>query len=314
MRTVHEFTKKISDLLNAGLSLQQSLDSVSSMRGCSPAVRKASHSLAKLLEEGNPLSAAFRQCAEIDFPELYVSFISSCEENGKLAQTFSFLLAQEEKKSEHRNKILGVSVYPAFVVFAAFAGSILLLSFSDTLSPGIGTSDKASLQSGSFTGLVSANSFLVFAVAGLVFALRKIFSANSYLDVYRIIDFSLGSGMNLYDALKSALLCAGKNHGLKNKIICVLHELESGSPASHAFAKLGEKIRPYFETAERTGSLSAAVRELLCAEEKAQGGREKLCSDLIEPAVLCLIAVYIIILLKTVVSPLLFSYGIEEII
>ena len=72
MRELHQFIKKLSDLLNAGLSLQQSLESISAMKGCKMSVRKASLSVAQFLYQGNSLAAAFRQCEEIEFPEHYL--------------------------------------------------------------------------------------------------------------------------------------------------------------------------------------------------------------------------------------------------
>lgn len=310
-KNLFTFTKLMSELLNSGLSISSSLKIISSMKGVNVTVKKTALEINSALEKGYDFCEAIKFSSNISFPDYYVSFVKASVEGGRLDKTFSFLLEKEESGQELRKKIFMTSIYPFFVLLFAIAGSLLLYSFGDKLAIDLsGTFDKAAYKKNSGLACFEANAFLFFVICFFIFLLKKFFCENQRLDFFNIISFMTSSGIDLFSALKISLPLAEKNEKLKKQILLSLVELERGMGAAFVLKKFGMEYEAIFEVAESSGSINEAFKQIVCLLKKKKCDREKLLETLLEPCLMCVLAIYLVILILKVLGPVMFSYGI----
>ena len=89
-----------------------------------------------------------------------------------------------------------------------------------------------------------------------------------------------------------------------------LSDLEHGHRASKACQRFGEEFLLHMELAEQSGRADQALNSICENLERKSGEWSKVFMQMIEPVCMTILAVYITLLLKTVIMPALFEYGI----
>jgi type IV pilus assembly protein PilC len=118
------FTKRLAILIRAGVPILDSLRMLARQTNS----RAAAHVLGKVVhdvEQGQFLSTSLRQFDKI-FGEFAVSIINVGELSGTLQENLNYLAEELRKKQELRRKVIGALVYPAFIVLATIAITVLL--------------------------------------------------------------------------------------------------------------------------------------------------------------------------------------------
>ena len=319
------FTGALASLLQNGLSLKDALDCMQSIHFLSGGfldkgvgvqkkaalISDCAKELNTYLAEGSLFSVAIKKCSVLRFDSVSVAFIASAEKGGSLEKTFRFLSEREEKRSLQKKKVLSACVYPLFVSGIAFIGSFLLRAlFSSSLLTALSGSEESALYShNSFWGLICANFFLLCSVILLFFVLRHFLKANVEADIFRIIEFLVGQGKSLVSALEVSILLVPRNVKMQQKILESIEALEAGFSAKEALGRQFPAVHLYMALAEQNGSLSAAFLHISNYFKSKAEAQEKTVLSLLEPFVMVILALYIIILLKTVIAPLLFATG-----
>ena len=121
------FTKQFAVLLDAGVPVVQSLESMVS-GGTNPTLNKALDQIVGNLKGGKKLSESMSQHSHI-FNYLYLNLIRVGEESGNLKQVLTLLAGYIEKSTKLRKKVIGALIYPAVVSFVSILIVGLIITF-----------------------------------------------------------------------------------------------------------------------------------------------------------------------------------------
>lgn len=305
------FIKTLSHLLNSGLSMGRALLVMEKMNSLSSSVKNACFEIRKYLENGSLMSMALKKCCNIYFPEIYGAFVSCSERGAGVCEVFDFLYKMEDNFRNRKKRIILSSIYPSFVTFAAFAGCIFLVHFCKNIVTDLsGNFDFESYEKNAMYGCIVANSFLIFAIGFTLILYKRISLNEEFFDSFKIINFLLNAGIDLYSSLKISLLAVKDNNRLKEKILSAIRELEQGKRSSFACRNFGSECVFQLELSEESGMEKNAFANICKNYETKIETQQKLFFEMFEPVSMAVIALYIMILLKTVVMPAFFNYGI----
>ena len=309
-RNVLKFTQVINTVLQSEMNLGQAMQMIKQMDELPKRVLDAAAEINASLEQGRLFSNAVADCTSIHFGQDYVAFIAAAEQGGSIKQTFDFLLKREKEKEKRKNSMVSICAYPLVVIVAAFTGGILLAFNSKNIVPDLTGSFKfQEYNSQVVWGCIKANGFLFSSALFLFFWLKHIISKNILFDVFSVMTFLLNGRVSLDESLKVSILSAEKNDSLKRRIIRGRELLGNGSPVSMAIECIDKNCALYARFAEINGDIKNAFAQMTAFLEDKKLRREKMCMDMVEPVTMCVVAAYIIILLKSVVMPVIFYYG-----
>lgn len=308
--TVLLFTRLMAELTKADMPLHTALHAIVDMHSVPLNVKQTAYEVKQQLEKGTSFSLALAQCTVASFGSVYVAFVSSAQETGFISETFSFLLQQEEQKAQRRAAVASLCVYPFVVIFAACVGSALLVKLGSSIVPNVmGTFNEALYKRNAIIGFIKALSFLcIFAVSGAILLKFKM-GRNAKLDLFRALTFLTKAGVDLNHALETALPVVQTESRVERYVLQVLTSLEQGRTVSESFAVFGSECALSLEMAQNSSSLYQTFSHLTKVYEEREKRTVKRCVDFVEPSVMCAVAVFLIILLKSVIMPVLYSYG-----
>jgi general secretion pathway protein F len=121
------FSQELRALLDAGLSLMESMETLREKQARTES-RRVMDRLLEALYEGLPLSGALEQQSEI-FPALYVALIRSSEQTGDLAESLSRYVDYQLQIDIVRKKIVSASIYPALLIVVGGLVTMFLMLY-----------------------------------------------------------------------------------------------------------------------------------------------------------------------------------------
>lgn len=121
------FAKRMAILVKAGIPLLDSLKMLKGQAG-SRAATKIFSQIAADVERGKFLSSSLESFQKV-FGEFAVNVVRVGELSGTLEGNLNYLAEELKKKQELKRKVVGAMVYPAIVVVATVALSVLLTVF-----------------------------------------------------------------------------------------------------------------------------------------------------------------------------------------
>lgn len=134
--SMHEkivFTKNISAMLEAGLSLSRSL-SVIEKQTKNKRFKKIIEKINTEIKKGSSFSAVLKKYPKI-FNNLYTSMVRSGEETGELSKSLEEVGSQMEKDYLLKKKIKGAMIYPGVIITAmAGIGVFMMIYIVPTLT------------------------------------------------------------------------------------------------------------------------------------------------------------------------------------
>ena len=309
-RNVLRFTQVIHVVLRSGMNLGQAFEMIQKMKGMPQKVVRASCEIKTSLEKGRLFSNALADCDAIRFGPDYVAFVAAAEKGGSLQMTFDFLLKREQEKDKRKNSMLSVCAYPLIVIIVAFLGGLLLAFNSRNIVPDVSGTFEYDLYARQVVlGCIKANMFLFASALFLFMWLRHLINKNIVLDVFSIMSFLIKGQLSLDEALRISVLSAQKNDCLKRRIIRGRDMLLHGKPVPAVIESIDKDCSLFASFAEINGDMKNAFDQMTSYLEDKKTRREKMCMDMVEPLIMCVVAAYIIILLKDIVMPVIFYYG-----
>jgi type II secretory pathway component PulF len=124
------FTQQLSNLLRAGMPLTPALNSMASI-GSKNVPPEVSQQLKQDVTEGKSLSEAMARQPRI-FSDLYVNMVRAGEQSGSLVEVLQRLASHYERFAEVQSKFLSALIYPAIV---ASVGVVIAFFFMTTMLP-----------------------------------------------------------------------------------------------------------------------------------------------------------------------------------
>jgi general secretion pathway protein F len=116
------FSQELLSLLNAGLSLIESLEALTEKER-NPESKKVFDSVISRLYEGQAFSASLQEFPAI-FPPLYIATIRASEKTGGLSEALGRFVSYQLQLDFVKKKIVSASIYP--VVLLAVGGLVML--------------------------------------------------------------------------------------------------------------------------------------------------------------------------------------------
>ncbi|NQY99230.1 MAG: type II secretion system F family protein [Bdellovibrionales bacterium] len=121
------FTRQFAVLVNAGVPVMQSLESMS-QGGRSPALTNALQVVTAEVGKGKRLAEAMAMRPKV-FDDMYRNLVRAGEEGGVLDEVLDRLAEYIEKAAALRGKVTGALWYPAAIILVAFAVIAAIMTF-----------------------------------------------------------------------------------------------------------------------------------------------------------------------------------------
>lgn len=298
-----EFTQLLFELTKKqNLSLVESLEIMSRFHK-KGAVEFAAKHILECLNQGLSFSGALKTCKEIEFDDLYISFVSFAEKTGHFGETCEFLYFRCKRKHENLVQVFEACLYPVFVVLLSIAATSFLMFFgkSNNVFGDIGFSMEQSekIISSCFRGCVFL--FCFFSIS--FFVLKNILSDNKMFESFLAADFLVRSGINLIDTFDALVSVAGIDSSLGQEFLKIKNKILQGTEFSMAFMGLNKKLERFFYLAQHTGGECDVFGKMAAFLKEFDEKRRKICFTLIEPIFICGTGVFLIILLSGIYVP-----------
>jgi type II secretory pathway component PulF len=280
------FTREMAMLLDAGLTLAQSLKMLE-VQATSPKSREVISELSHALADGKSFEQAL--AATGNFAPLYINMIRVAEATGTVKQVLSRLAEDREREAKLRSSALSAMLYPGFLIVTAIAAVVIILMvvvprFKDVIADN-STALPASAQFvfDASDWLIAYGHWLAAAIAGVVFiawSLSRIAAVRAWFELIalrlpvigglvrmgltvrftRTLATLLGNGVGLPDALDLTRSVIG-NSRVASVITSMGTELRKGQDFieplqnSRLFAPL---VINMLKVGDETGNLGSA--------------------------------------------------------
>ncbi|PIQ71763.1 hypothetical protein COV87_01525, partial [Candidatus Roizmanbacteria bacterium CG11_big_fil_rev_8_21_14_0_20_37_16] len=124
---VVDFTRQVALMLNAGLTLIDSLEILKKQTN-KIILKKMINEISIKIKGGASFSSALLDYSKT-FSKLYISLVKSGEASGKLGEILLRLADNLEKEREFKSKLKGALVYPAIVIIGMFVVMFIMVTF-----------------------------------------------------------------------------------------------------------------------------------------------------------------------------------------
>ena len=328
------FTKNLSGMLRAGLSLSRAL-SVLEKQTKKQNFNKILVALSQEVNAGGTLSSGFAKFPNV-FSKLFVSMTRAGEESGNLTGAISEVGANLEKAHSLTKKVRGALIYPGVILSAMIVIGVLMFAFVvptlaktfkelDVVLP---FSTRVIVWLGNF---FSNNLILTFVILILLVIVSvKLFHSKfmaKYIDFLTIrlpIIGNLTKELNTARTARtmSSLLLSGvsitraveitedvvQNIYFKEVLNKVKIAIEKGSPFSAVFEE-NSNLYPIMmsemtEVGEETGKLSDMLLQIALFYEEEIENKTKNLSTVIEPILMIIIGAGVGFFAISMISPL----------
>ena len=339
-RQLSEFCKEVSTLLTSGVSIVRALEIVAEEEGIQPGVRSLYLSVLAELRKGISLSEAMesKKC----FPELMLGMIRSGEGSGNIDVVMGRLALHYERENRLKQQVKSAMTYPVVLLVMSLGVVLLIVTF---ILPQFEElfAEMESLP-GPTVFLMAASDFLVnqwylalMIVLGLGVLLRiflkipGIRRTVDYMKVHmpvagrlnkviytarfsRTLSSLYSSGMTIVASLQTAAGTVG-NCYIEEQSGKVAAMIRSGVPLSAALKEVDgflNKLSGSVLVGEESGKLDTMLDSVASMlEEEAESATRRLVT-LLEPVMICLMALLVGFIIIAVMLPIYQSYGAIE--
>ena len=339
-RQLSEFSKELSTLLASGVSIVRALEIIAEEDGISPVTKALYLDILAELKRGLSLSEAMemKQC----FPELMLGMIRSGEGSGNIDAVMNRLALHYERENRLKQQVQSAMTYPMVLLVMSILVVILIVTFilpqfeelfaemeslpvvTEIL---MGISDFLVTQW--YVALLVI--FLLFIILRTVGKIYKVRRTIDYIKVHmpvagklnkviytarfsRTLRSLYSSGMPIASALQTAGGTVG-NVYVEEQFDKVISMVRSGIPLSQALREVDGFLRKLSSTimvGEESGRLDAMLDSIaMTMEEEAEAATKRLVT-LLEPILICIMALVVGFIIIAVMLPIYESYGAIE--
>jgi type IV pilus assembly protein PilC len=336
--TILEFTEIMATLLNAGLTIQDSLEMCTSI-----AANSKTAALGRGLLYGTVQGIPFHRTLKIygsSFSPLYQSLVRLGEKTGSAAAVFSRMSSYLRSERKIRRKLGNALWYPCLIVLVAVAGcagiifyivpqmTYILSTFNidgQVMDAEIARIYRSLWISASVLAVLAAGAagVLVLRKISGLFALKldgfilSLPVMGNFIRSIHTLDFSFamemltGSGITVGSALKESATVI-RNRAYRLAVLTVYDLLLKGEQLSKAFIKQKEfphYISTWIAVGERTGTVEpvfARIRDYF--QNDVEHTSESL-TGMIEPVLTLLVGIAVLLLVMQFVLPVFSLYG-----
>lgn len=339
-RQLSEFCKELSTLLTSGISIVRALEIIAEEEGISHSVRSIYLDVLSDLKKGVSLSEAMeeRKC----FPELMLGMIRSGEGSGSIDGVMARLSLHYDRENRLKQQVKSAMAYPLVLLAMSIGVVILIVTFilpqfeelfSQMETLPLPTEILMACSDFLIHEWYLALLFLFLAVLILrtLSRIRRVRRAIDYGKVHlpvvgrlnkvvytarfsRTLSSLYSSGMPIIAALQTAGETIG-NVYVEEQFPKVISLVRSGASLSSALREVDgflKKLPSTILVGEESGRLDEMLDSIaLTMEEEAEGAMKRLVT-LLEPVMICIMALLVGFIIVAVMLPIYESYGAIE--
>ena len=330
---VAAFTRQLATMINAGLSL---IDSLAILReqGKGKMKKVVSQVLADV-EGGDSLSSAFEKHPSV-FSPIYIALIRSGEAGGVLDEVAGRLADNLEKQQEFRGKVRTAFIYPTIIVVGMTIVGIIMMIFVIPRLTDLYTEFDAELPLptriliGISGILVTFWPIIILLIVGGYYgfrAYRKTAAGRRKTDEYifkipiigdlqkqviltemtRTLSLMVGAGVSILEALTITAGVVG-NMVIADALKDVSQQVEKGFPVAYSFAKHREAF-PYIlsqmvAVGEETGKMDEVLIKISHIFEVESDQKVKALTAAVEPVVMVVLGLGVGFLVISIILPI----------
>lgn len=331
--------KQFSIVLKAGLPLVQTVDLVASQLS-DRSLKKLLGQVSEDIANGWSLSYSFSQRGKGRLPVVFIETIRSGEESGDLVRSFERMSAYYHRMTKTRTKATSALVYPAFLTVVAVVVIIIIMTYAVPTFAATFTSMNMELPLATKIVVAVSQFFsqyiwvILACGAGVAFLLRlygntadgrirlarwrltlpvlgKIATMTSASQFSHTMSTMLSSGMPILKALDTASRSV-ENAFLSQQLKSVIPGVESGQPLGECLVSckgLPPMLVQMSAMGEATGSLESILEILAEYFDNEVDTLSARALALLEPAIICVMAVFVVVILLSIYLPLFSMYG-----
>ncbi len=327
------FTRQVAIMLNAGLTLIDSLEILKKQTTKLP-LRKMIEAIDEKIKGGSSFSVALKDYKN-NFSNLYISLVRSGEASGKLGEILLRLADNLEKEREFKSKLKGALVYPMIVVIGMFVVMFIMVTFVLPKLLGLYKDFNVELPL-STKILIGISNFstkfwplvLVLIVVGFYFAKKylatkagkksfdqfllklpvfgHIISISALVESTRTLAILIAAGISILDAL-SIVVDSTDNSVFQQAFLTVSQKVEKGQSMGMALDQEGifpPILVQMSQVGEQTGNLDDTLMRLSKYFEMESEMATKTMTTLIEPLILVFLGAGVGFLVMSVITPI----------
>jgi type IV pilus assembly protein PilC len=327
------FTRQVAIMLNAGLTLIDSLEILKKQTTKLP-LKKMIESIDEKIKGGSSFSVALKDYKS-NFSNLYISLVKSGEASGKLGEILLRLADNLEKEREFKSKLKGALVYPAIVIIGMFVVMFIMVTFvlpkllglykDFNVELPLSTQILIGISSFSsrfwplvliivFSGFYFIKKYLATKVGKKLFdqftlklpVFGHIISVSALVESTRTLAILIAAGISILDAL-SIVVDSTDNSVYQQAFLTVSQKVEKGLSMGTALEQEGifpPILVQMSQVGEQTGNLDDTLFRLSKYFEMESEMAIKTMTTLIEPLILVVLGVGVGFLVMSVITPI----------
>ncbi|OGK52599.1 hypothetical protein A2970_00290 [Candidatus Roizmanbacteria bacterium RIFCSPLOWO2_01_FULL_44_13] len=330
---VVDFTRQIAIMLNAGLTLIDSLE-ILKKQIVKSTMRKMIGDIDQQIKSGEPFSTALKKYPA-SFPNLYISLVKSGEASGKLGEILLRLADNLEKERELKSRLKGALIYPVIVVTAMVMVMFVMVTFVIPKLLGLYKDFNVELP-WTTQILITISEFttrfwpvIILVVGGGIYFLRRylqtkigkesfdavslrlpvfgqIIKVSSLVDATRTLAILIGAGVSILDALNIIIETTG-NSIFQKAFLNIRAKVEKGQSLGQSLDQEGifpPILVQMTQVGEQTGNLDDTLLRLSKYFESESEIAIKSMTTLIEPMILVVLGAGVGFLVLSVITPI----------
>ncbi|MEK7633876.1 MAG: type II secretion system F family protein [Patescibacteria group bacterium] len=327
------FTRQVAIMLNAGLTLVDSLEILKKQTTKLP-LKKMIEAIDTKIKGGSSFSIALQDYKK-NFSKLYISLVKSGEASGKLGEILLRLADNLEKEREFKSKLKGALVYPVIIIVGMFVVMFIMITFVLPKLLGLYKDFNVELPL-STKILIGVSNFstrfwplvLVLIIVSFYFAKKylstkagkksfdqfalklpvfgHIISVSALVESTRTLAILISAGISILDAL-SIVVDSTDNSVFQQAFMTVSQKVEKGQSMGIALEQEGifpPILVQMSQVGEQTGNLDDTLLRLSKYFEMESEIATKTMTTLIEPLILVFLGAGVGFLVLSVITPI----------
>lgn len=331
--------KQFSIILKAGLPLVQTVDLVAEQLE-DKFLKKLLNQVAEDIANGWSLSYSFSQRGGRRLPVTFLETIRAGEESGDLVRAFERMSSYYDRMTKTRQKATSALIYPAFLTVVAVAVMIVIMTYAVPTFASTFASMSIELPLPTRMVIATSNFFssylwvLLLIVALGILGLRlywgteqgrvklsrwrlalpvlgKVAVMASASQFAHTMTAMLSAGMPILKALDTAGRSVS-NAYLSHQLLSVIPGVESGRPLGECIREcqdLPSMLVQMTAMGEATGSLEGTLEIQAEYYDNEMDTLSARALALLEPIIICVMAVFVVIILLSIYLPMFTMYG-----
>ena len=331
--------KQFAIILKAGLPLVQTVDLVAEQLE-DKFLKKLLNQVAEDIANGWSLSYSFSQRGGRRLPVTFLETIRAGEESGDLVRAFERMSSYYDRMTKTRQKATSALIYPAFLTVVAVAVMIVIMTYAVPTFASTFTSMSIELPLPTRMVIATSNFFssylwvLLLVVALVLLGLRLYWGTEQgrgKLSRWRLalpvlgklavmtaasqfahtMTAMLSAGMPILKALDTAGRSVSNAH-LSHQLLSVIPGVESGRTLGECIREcrdLPPMLVQMTAMGEATGSLESTLEVQAEYYDNEVDTLSARALSLLEPIIICVMAVFVVIILLSVYLPMFTMYG-----